>query len=132
VTSFLSSAKRLSFTQYTAGGIFRWVNHSFQSIEDDLSGLNDEQLVEEELRSAGRWSKDIDLFSTLTSLQQPPSFGKARMMILGGLKAVVNPPKKASGGVLNEREPFCRAKQASHTMIYFIPTKPTTSFCGAN
>jgi hypothetical protein len=60
---------RFSFTQYTAGGL--------QSSEGYISGLDGEQLVEEGLRSAGRWAEGINLFSTLTSLQQPPNFDKA-------------------------------------------------------
>jgi len=69
--------KRFSFTQYTAGGLFRWVDHGFQTSEDYISQLDGEQRAEEELRSAGRWAEGINLFSTLTSLQQPPNFDKA-------------------------------------------------------
>ena len=69
--------KRFSITQYTAGGLFRWVDHGFQPSEDYISGLDGEQLVEEGLKSAGRWAEGINLFSTLTSLQQLPNFDKA-------------------------------------------------------
>src|SRR6202050_2011543 len=68
--------KRFSFTQYTAGGLFPWVDHGFQTTESYMAGLNAEQKVEEELRSANRWSTGINLFSTLTLLQQPPNFDK--------------------------------------------------------
>ena len=68
--------KRFSFTQYTAGGLFRWVDHGFQSTEDYLSGLNSEQLVEERLRSEKRWMEGVNLFPKLASLQQPLNFDK--------------------------------------------------------
>jgi hypothetical protein len=52
------------------------VDHGFQTTEDYISGLDGEQQAEEELRSAARWNEGINLFSTLTSLQQPPNFDR--------------------------------------------------------
>jgi hypothetical protein len=61
--------KRFSFTQYTAGGLLRWVEHGFQSAVNYMSGLNKKQLVEAELKAAKRWTDGVDMFSKLTSLQ---------------------------------------------------------------
>jgi hypothetical protein len=66
---------RYSFTQYTAGGLFRWVDHGFQSAKSYLAGLKNRQRPEE-LRSENRWSMGVNLFSTLASLQNPPNFDK--------------------------------------------------------
>jgi hypothetical protein len=75
-TAIQPGEKRYSFTQYTAGSLFRWVDHGFQTATSYMAGLNEEQRSEEELRSANRWSLGVNLFSTITSLQQPPNFDK--------------------------------------------------------
>jgi hypothetical protein len=62
--------RRYSFTQYTAGGLFRWVDHGFQPATSYMAGLKGEQKAEELLRSANRWTTGVNLFSTLSSLQQ--------------------------------------------------------------
>jgi hypothetical protein len=67
---------RYSFTQYTAGGLFQWVNHSFQPATFYMARLKGEQKVVEELRSANRWTMGVNLFSKVASLQQPPNFDK--------------------------------------------------------
>jgi hypothetical protein len=71
---------RYSFTQSTAGGLFRWVDHGFQSAKSYADGLTKEQLKEhkrqEERKGTERWKMGVNLFSTITSLQQPPNFDK--------------------------------------------------------
>jgi hypothetical protein len=71
---------RYSFTQSMAGGLFRWVDHGFQSAKSYADGLTKEQLKEhkrqEERKGTERWKMGVNLFSTITSLQQPPNFDK--------------------------------------------------------
>jgi hypothetical protein len=71
---------RYSFTQYTAGGLFRWVDQGFQSASSYAAGLTKAQLKKherkEEQKGTERWKMGVNLFSTLTSLQQPPNFDK--------------------------------------------------------
>jgi hypothetical protein len=71
---------RYSFTQYTAGGLFRWVDHGFQSASAYSAGRTKAQLkkheCQEEHKGAERWRMGVNLFSTLSSLQQPPNFDK--------------------------------------------------------
>lgn len=71
---------RYSFTQYTAGGLFRWVDRGFQSEKSFTAGLTKQEMgkhkLQEEKRGAERWKMGVNLFSTLTSLQTPPNFDK--------------------------------------------------------
>jgi hypothetical protein len=72
---------RYSFTQYTAGGLFRWVDNGFQCAASRASGLTKGQMKEhirrEDRQGIERWQMGINLFSTLNDLQQPPNFDKA-------------------------------------------------------
>ncbi|KII92207.1 hypothetical protein PLICRDRAFT_103115 [Plicaturopsis crispa FD-325 SS-3] len=67
---------RFSFTQYTAGGLFRWVDQGFQPSSSFLAALSSEEVKEEKVRAKvqERWNMGVNLFSDLTSLQQPPNF----------------------------------------------------------
>ncbi|KAJ7893240.1 hypothetical protein B0H13DRAFT_2234722 [Mycena leptocephala] len=53
--------RRYSFTQYTAGGIFRWIEHGFQSEESYLEREREEAKT--------RWQMGAGLFSTLDELK---------------------------------------------------------------
>lgn len=64
------------FTQYTSGGLFRWVDQGFQTSDGYLRGLSAKQQAAEEIKLQERWKMGIDLMSTLDSLQQRPSFNK--------------------------------------------------------
>ncbi|KAJ7285531.1 hypothetical protein C8J57DRAFT_1431292 [Mycena rebaudengoi] len=59
---------RYSFTQYTAGGLFRWVTHAFQSEEAYLASLSAEELQREKEERLERWKQGAGLFSTLAEL----------------------------------------------------------------
>jgi hypothetical protein len=61
--------ERYSFTQYTAGGLFRWVDHGFQKEGRYYAGLSEGQRVEEEEVMRRRWSMGLSLFSTLDELK---------------------------------------------------------------
>lgn len=59
---------RYSVTQYTAGGLFRWVDHGFQSEESYWRSLTDEGCAEETQRMEGRATMGMGLFSTKEGL----------------------------------------------------------------
>lgn len=66
-TSVCEGELRLSFTQYSAGGIFRWVDNGFQTEQELLK--SDKGAYEKAMEGkAGRWSMGLGLFSTLDEL----------------------------------------------------------------
>lgn len=67
---------RYSFSQYAAGGLFRWVDQGMQCAKAFWESLSDDEWEAEMAKSEARWRKGVKLFSTLTSLQQPPNFDK--------------------------------------------------------
>ncbi|KAJ7691654.1 hypothetical protein B0H16DRAFT_1500426 [Mycena metata] len=60
---------RYSFTQYTAGGLFRWIEHGFQSEEAYFESLSPEERARERAEAKARWSVGVGLFSTLDELR---------------------------------------------------------------
>lgn len=68
---------RYSFTQYTAGSLFRWVDHGFQSNTSYFQKTSAEEQEKEQARTAERWAMGLGLFSTVDELSsmnatQPP------------------------------------------------------------
>ncbi|KAJ6601958.1 hypothetical protein DFH09DRAFT_1069503 [Mycena vulgaris] len=61
--------QRYSFTQYTAGGLFRWVEHGFQSEESYFESLSPEDAARERAEAKARWAMGAGLFSTLDELK---------------------------------------------------------------
>lgn len=61
--------RRYSFTQYTAGGLFRWVEHGFQSEEEYLATLTPAELKQERELGLQRAVEGAGLFSTLEELK---------------------------------------------------------------
>lgn len=59
---------RYSFTQYSSGGNFRWVDHGFQTEEAYYAQISTEEAKEEEVRRLQRWEMGLNLFSTLEEL----------------------------------------------------------------
>lgn len=57
-----------SFTQYSLGGNFCWVDHGFQTEEAYCARKTDEEAKEEELRRCKRWEMGLSMFSTLEEL----------------------------------------------------------------
>ncbi|KAK0209543.1 hypothetical protein IW262DRAFT_1450768 [Armillaria fumosa] len=57
-----------SFTQYTAGGLFRWVDYSFRTSEDYWAALSAEECVQAEDECRKCWSFGLSLFTTLDTL----------------------------------------------------------------
>ncbi|KAJ7733460.1 hypothetical protein B0H16DRAFT_1768421 [Mycena metata] len=61
--------RRYSFSQYTARGIFRWIERGFQSEEDYLASLSREEQVQEQANAKARWAEGAGLFSPLQELR---------------------------------------------------------------
>jgi hypothetical protein len=61
--------RRYSFTQYTAGGLFRWVEHGFQSEEEYFATLSAEGKKEERRLGLERTAAGVALFSTMDELR---------------------------------------------------------------
>jgi hypothetical protein len=57
-----------SITQYSAGGIFHWVDHGFQTEESYWEALPDEEHTEEIRQMEGRAQMGMGLFSTKDEL----------------------------------------------------------------
>ncbi|KIY45322.1 hypothetical protein FISHEDRAFT_27671, partial [Fistulina hepatica ATCC 64428] len=59
---------RYSITQYSAGGLFRWVDHGYQTESLFWESLDEGAAREERVRQEARWMNGLDLFSTLDEL----------------------------------------------------------------
>lgn len=62
--------QRASFTQYTAGGIFRFVDNGFRT-ESELAEEDPEEYERICARKAGRWEMGLGLLSTVDELLEP-------------------------------------------------------------
>jgi hypothetical protein len=60
---------RYSFTQYTAGALFRWVERGFRSEKDYIATLTAEEIEEERKLGLERAAAGAALFSTLDELK---------------------------------------------------------------
>ncbi len=62
--------RRYSFTQYTAGGLFRWVDYGFRTSEEYWKSLSaKEQLAAKQMQEE-RWRMGLGMFSTLEDLRR--------------------------------------------------------------
>ena len=73
-TSIQTGKTLYLFMQYTAGGLFRWVEQGFQKTLEWYKGLSKEERSAEGKRGKEHWAKGLGLFSKLSSLQQHPNF----------------------------------------------------------
>lgn len=62
--------RRYSFTQYTAGAIFRWVEFGFQTARRHRAGLSKHEREEEALELRNQLKMGLGLFSTLDELKE--------------------------------------------------------------
>lgn len=53
---------RYSFTQYTAGGLFRWVDQGFTKSNDFYASLSDDELDAVKAEDSARWAYGLSLF----------------------------------------------------------------------
>jgi hypothetical protein len=60
---------RMSFTQFSAGGIFRWVDQGFKKQRSYLSSLKKKCKEKVEEAASARFEMGLGLFSTLAELQ---------------------------------------------------------------
>lgn len=58
---------RASFTQYTAGGVFRWVENDFTTLKD-LEKNHPAKYKEFREKDETRWKEGLELFSTVDEL----------------------------------------------------------------
>jgi len=61
--------ERYSFTQYTAGGLFWWVDHGFQKESEYWDSLLEDVRIEEEEVMQHCWTIGLGIFSTLDKLK---------------------------------------------------------------
>ncbi|KAJ7337610.1 hypothetical protein DFH08DRAFT_964581 [Mycena albidolilacea] len=59
---------RCSFTQYTAGGLFRWVRNGFKTDEAFHLTASVAEKAEREAESKGRWERGMKMFSVIDEL----------------------------------------------------------------
>ncbi|KAF9471426.1 hypothetical protein BDN70DRAFT_820016 [Pholiota conissans] len=64
---------RYSFTQFTAGGLFRWVDQGFQSTEKYTENLSAHEQAKDLKRQQERCKLALSLFSTLSSIRDHQS-----------------------------------------------------------
>ncbi|KAJ7766009.1 hypothetical protein B0H14DRAFT_2403006, partial [Mycena olivaceomarginata] len=64
----LSHEMRSSFTQYTAGGLFRWVRNGFMTDEDFEKKASSQEKAERSTEAATRWQDGINMFSVIDDL----------------------------------------------------------------
>lgn len=67
-TDVSSKEIRYSFTQYSSGGNFCWVDHGFQTEETYCAQRTAEEAKEEEVCRHKRWEMGLNMFSTLEEL----------------------------------------------------------------
>ncbi|KAL1698446.1 hypothetical protein EV121DRAFT_297177 [Schizophyllum commune] len=67
-TRIKSHERRYSVTQYTAGSIFRWVEHGFQLDDAYYASLSPEEVRQDRRTAAGRWRRGRRMFSKLSDL----------------------------------------------------------------
>ncbi|KAI5900598.1 uncharacterized protein SCHCODRAFT_01030056 [Schizophyllum commune H4-8] len=61
--------RRYSVTQYTAGGLMRWVDQGFRTKEAFVATLSPQERQQQETRAAGRYREGLAMFSTLSELR---------------------------------------------------------------
>ena len=61
-TSILPKETRYSFMQYTAGGLFQWVENGFQKSSEFYALLSDKGLEAQPVKDAARWEFGLSLF----------------------------------------------------------------------
>lgn len=64
----LSHEMRSSFTQYTAGGLFRWVRNGFMTDEDFEKKASSQEKAERSTEAATRWQDGMNMFSVIDDL----------------------------------------------------------------
>ncbi|THV02225.1 hypothetical protein K435DRAFT_653767 [Dendrothele bispora CBS 962.96] len=66
--TILQHEKRYSFTQFTPGSLFRWVDQGYQTQEMWRASQTDAQVQEEAEKAKKRWTMGLGLLPTLSEL----------------------------------------------------------------
>lgn len=64
--------RRYSFTQYSAGSLFRWAEHGCQLDEDYYAGLSEEEIEEDKRQDAERWKKGLSMLPKVVASRHSP------------------------------------------------------------
>jgi hypothetical protein len=57
---------RYSFTQYAAGGLFRWVDNNFMTSANNWAKLTEEERKDKEEQNEKRWEFGLSLLPTIS------------------------------------------------------------------
>ncbi|KAF9470263.1 hypothetical protein BDN70DRAFT_821563 [Pholiota conissans] len=68
-TSIAPDRTRYSFTQYSAGALFRWVDNNFQPQKKWASQASDADFEQRQKEQEARWQKGLDMLSSLDELR---------------------------------------------------------------
>ncbi|KAJ7094755.1 hypothetical protein B0H15DRAFT_921728 [Mycena belliarum] len=60
--------RRSSFTQYTAGGLFRWIRNGFRTEEDFAASASQAERDTRKAEDATRWEQGVQMFSKIDAL----------------------------------------------------------------
>ncbi|KAJ7074924.1 hypothetical protein B0H15DRAFT_956970 [Mycena belliarum] len=60
--------RRSSFTQYTAGGIFRWIRNGFQTDDAFAATASEEERDARKREDLTRWATGVQMFSTIDDI----------------------------------------------------------------
>ena len=69
-TRIQPSERRYSFTQYTAGGLFRWRDNYFQTVEKHRSSLTTEDGAALLIKLSSQLEFGLSLYSTVSELEE--------------------------------------------------------------
>jgi hypothetical protein len=68
-TAIGAGERRYSFTQYSAGGLFRWAEHGCKLDEAYYAGLTDEEIEEDKKANVERWEKGLSMFPFIDKIR---------------------------------------------------------------
>ncbi|KIY44564.1 hypothetical protein FISHEDRAFT_51263 [Fistulina hepatica ATCC 64428] len=68
-TAIAPHEKRYSITQYTPGGLFRWVDQGFQTQNTQRDSMTPEEQALDAQRRSKRWAEGLSYFSTVLELK---------------------------------------------------------------
>jgi hypothetical protein len=79
-TAIGANERRYSFTQYSSGSLFRWVQHGFKLDEEYYKGMSEDDINEDTKQNASRWANGLSMFPTfdLDGIAHPPRVVSAK------------------------------------------------------
>lgn len=67
-TTLVEGDRRYSFTQYTSGGLFRWVEAGYRPETVYWASMTEAERTEALKEEEGRWAKGMGMYSTIDEL----------------------------------------------------------------